>query len=257
MVDNIIQSVHRAGKILSLFSYAKPLMGISEISRALKLDKGTVQGLVRTLTRDGFLEQDVESRKYHLGLKIYELGVILSGTLEINQKASNPAHQLANKTQHLVRVAILDKNSALVTMDAYPRSRPFISPQFGPRAPLYCTALGKALLAFLEPEKIESYLQSTELVSYTPRTITQGDQLLRELSQIRKRGYSINRGEHFLGRDAMGAPIWGRLGAPVASISLSGLGQVSEETRKQMAGDLMNTASEISQLMGFHLLRPL
>ncbi len=147
MYDNIIQSVHRAVQILSLFSCSKPRLGISEMSRALDLRKATVQGLVRTLARDGFLQQDQETRKYQLGLKIYELGVILAGALEINQKASNPAQQLAKRTRRLVHIAIPDNYSALITMDAYPRSQPFISPQFGPRAPLYCTALGKALLA--------------------------------------------------------------------------------------------------------------
>jgi len=85
-----IQSVHRAMQVLSLFSLDKTRLGISEIGRALYLHKATVQGLVQTLAQEGFLEQDRGTRKYQLGLKIYELGVILAGSLEINQKASNP-----------------------------------------------------------------------------------------------------------------------------------------------------------------------
>ena len=82
-----IQSVQRAMKILGLFSIAKPRLGITEISNALGLHKATIQGLVRTLFEEGFLAQDPETKKYALGLKIYEMGVVLAGTLEINQKS--------------------------------------------------------------------------------------------------------------------------------------------------------------------------
>ena len=81
-----IQSVDRALQILALFSHRSPVLGVTEISRALGLSKGTVHGLIRTLLQQGFLQQDLPSRKYRLGLKIYELGIILAGTLEINQK---------------------------------------------------------------------------------------------------------------------------------------------------------------------------
>ena len=113
MGATVIQSVNRAIQILGLFSLAKPQLGITEISRALKLHKGTVQGLVRTLTDQGFLEQDHYSRKYQLGPKVYELGIIRAGSLEINQKASIPAHQLALRTERLVRIATWDKNSCV------------------------------------------------------------------------------------------------------------------------------------------------
>jgi len=247
-----IQSVHRATRVLSLFSLNKPRLGISEISRALDLHKGTVQGLVRTLVQEGFLQQDSETRKYQLGPKIYELGVVLAGSLEVNQKASNPAHQLAKRTQHLVRIAILDNDSALITLDAYPRSLPFLSRQFGPRAPLYCTAVGKALLAFLEQPEVDVYLEQTELTPYTANTLIQKDQLLRDLEETRQRGYSINREEHLLSRSAVGAPIFERRGRLSASMSLVGYpSYILGKHMESLAKEVMNTALEISRSMGY------
>lgn len=251
MADNIIQSVNRALQILGLFSLGKPNLGISEISRALDLHKGTVQGLVRTLTKGGFLQKDLETRKYQLGLRIYELGAILAGSLEINQKATNPANQLAKRTQHLVRVAIMDRDSALVTLDAYPKSQPFYSPQFGPRAPLYCTALGKAILAFLDQQELDVYLERVKLIPYTSNTIIQKGRLLKDLKETRKRGYSINREEHLLGRAAIGAPIFGREGYPVASIVIIIDPSQLDEKINKLAQEIKKTALEISQLMGF------
>jgi DNA-binding IclR family transcriptional regulator len=247
----MIQSVHRAIQILGLFSFAVPRLGISEISRSLGLAKGTVQNLVRTLTQEGFLQQDEETRRYQLGLKIYELGITLAGSLEINQKASTPAHQLAQRTQRLVRIAILDNDSALVTLDAYPRSQPFLFRQFGPRAPLYCTALGKALLAYWGQDEYEAYLKRVELIPYTSNTITEKNHLLSELRETRLRGYSINREEHFLARAAIGAPIFGRAEYPAASMCIIvDPKMINGEKTEELAKDVLRTAYEISQLMG-------
>lgn len=253
MADNLIQSVDRALQILNLFSLSNPRLGITQISRELGLHKGTVQGLVRTLTNAGFLQRDGETRRYQLGLKIHELGVILAGSLEINQKASAPAHNLAKQTQHLVRIAILDGDSVLVTLDAYPTPQRFLTWQFGPRAPIYCTALGKALYAFLSRQEVEGYLKRVKLIPYTPQTITKKDKFRRELEETRKRGYSINQGENLLARAAIGVPIFGGAQRPVASMCIVGDPRyILGEGRESLAGKAMKTALEISLLMGLN-----
>lgn len=239
-------------QILGIFSLSESRLGISEISRLLNLNKGTVQGLVRTLVHEGFLKQDQETRKYQLGLKLYELGIISAGSLEINQRSSMLAHDLSKRTQQLVRIAIFDKNSAMVTLDAYPRSEPFLSRHLGPRAPLYCTALGKALLAFLEKKELDAYLEQVELTIYTANTITEKDHLLKELQDTRQRGYSINREEHLFGRAAIGAPIFGRNGRLAASICLVGYpNQILGENMENLAEEVKRTALEISRQMGY------
>jgi len=251
MNDNLIQSVDRALQILKMFSLSKPRLGITQISRELGLHKGTIQGLVRTLTNAGFLQRDEETRRYQLGFTIFELGIILAGSLEINHKALVPAQNLAEKTQHLVRIAILDSDSALVTLDTYPMPQRFLTWQYGPRAPIYCTALGKALIAFLSKREIEAYLKKTNFIPFTPKTITNKNEFLKELEETRKRGYSINQGENMLSRAAIGAPIFGCAQQPVASICLvGGPGDILGENRENLAEIIMETALEISLLMG-------
>ena len=251
MDDNLIQSVNRALQILNLFSLSNPQLGITQISRELGLHKGTVQGLVRTMTNAGFLQRDGDTRRYQLGLKIYELGVVLAGSLEINQKASAPAHNLAKQTQHLIRTAILDGDSVLVTLDAYPTPQRFFTWQFGPRAPIYCTALGKALLAFSSRQEIEAFLKRVKLIPYTPNTITKKDKFMRELEETRRRGYSINQGENLLARAAIGAPIFGHTQRPVASMCIVGdPSYILGEGKESLAEKVMKTALEISLLMG-------
>ncbi|MFH1252643.1 MAG: IclR family transcriptional regulator [bacterium] len=247
-----IQSIQRAINILSLFSLNEPSLGISEMSRMLHLNKGTVQGIIRTLLEEGFLQQNTETRKYQLGIRLYELGTTAAGSLEINQRASNPAHDLAKRTGYLVRIAIFDKDSAFVTLDAYPRSEPFLFRQIGPRTPLYSTALGKAILAFLDQSEFDAYLQRTELISYTTQTITRKDELLRELSETRRRGYSINREEHIFGRAAVGAPIFGRQRRLCASACIvDNPDKILGKDMENLAREVKQTALEISMNMGY------
>ncbi len=247
----LIQSVARALDILCLFSHSHPLLGVSEISRMMNLPKGTVHGLVSTLVSQGFLQQDTLSKKYQLGLKIYELGVILSGVLEINQKASAPAHRIAKRTQLMCRVAIWDGDSMMITYTAYPTRRAAHSQQLGPRVHAYCTGFGKAALAFLDEEEIKAYLSRVKLAPITATTITSKKRLLTELKEARNTGYSIDREEAIPGVGCIGVPIFKRGGSLAGAISLSGpLHRVLGQQRNEFAEELLTTATEISQALG-------
>lgn len=247
-----IQSVERALKILSLFSNRCPTLGVTEISRKVGLSKGTVHGLIRTLLRQGFLHQDVATRKYRLGLKIYELGMILAGTLEINQKAAGPVNQLVKTTQLESRVAIWDGDSVVITSSIHPRLRADISHQFGPRVHAYCSAIGKAVLAFLAPGQLERYLDRTPFVQFTETTVSSKSQLAAELKETRRRGYAIDREEAVQGLGCIAAPIFQYNGQVAASISLSGnVQRVLGEKMAQYAEELRKTASEISSYLGY------
>jgi DNA-binding IclR family transcriptional regulator len=247
-----IQSVNRAIAILSLFNHRRPRLGITEISRILNLPKGTVHGLVRTLLSAGFLQQDPATRKYQLGLKLYEMGITLAVNLEINQKAVGPANKLAKSVNLVSRIAIWDGDSALITLIVDPRSNSLFVHQIGPRIPAYCSSVGKAILAFLNNEELNAYLNRTELIPYTPKTITQKERLLRELEETRQRGYSIDQEETTSGLACIGAPIFGKGGHLEASISISG--DPDRFRKKQLKGlyeKLIKTAGEISRSMGY------
>jgi DNA-binding IclR family transcriptional regulator len=247
-----IQSVDRALRILTLFSNRNPVLGVTEISQALELSKGTVHGLIRTLLRQGFLQQDRPSRKYRLGLKIYELGIILAATMEINQKAAGPINQLAKATQLVVRVAIWDGDSMVITSDAHPRPRAVLPHQFGPRVHAYCSAMGKAVLAFLREEELAAYLQRTELVAFTPSTVIEKVRLLVDLEATRCRGYSIDREEAVQGMACLGAPVFQHEGSVAGAISISGgVARILNDKMEHLTEELLKTAAEISRYMGY------
>ena len=252
-----VQSVERALKILSLFSHRRPVMGISEISRLMDLPKGTVHGLIRTLLSHGFLSQDPQSKKYRLGLKIHELGIILSGSLEINQRAAGPCHQLSRRTGLLSRIGIWDGGSVVITLNTHPDPMPVLPHQVGPRIHAYCSAIGKAILAFLDEAELYAYLQRTRLTAFTPATITDEEKLREDLAATRRRGYAVDREEAVQGLGCIGAPIFDQQGAVTGGLSLSGpvkkvfSDAAVEEQTESLPEEVLGTAAEVSRYLGY------
>jgi DNA-binding IclR family transcriptional regulator len=249
----MIQSVKRATDIISLFTSAQTSLGITQIAAALSLNKATAWGLVTTLEKQGFLQQDPDTQKYAVGSKLFELGMVYIGSLEINAKATRTAHGLASRTGLTARVGIWDRGAVLITLLALPKAEDSLSHQMGPRVPAYCSAIGKAILAFLEPDELREYLAGMELGRHAPATIVTPEELLKDMEKTRERGYSISGEEMIPGLTALGAPVFGRTRRVVGAISISDAPTVLGGKRTgKVAGELLRAAAEISREMGFY-----
>lgn len=247
-----IQSVKRALDILSFFSASNPQMGITDISRQMQLPKPTVHGLVQTLVKEGFLSQDAETRKYTLGLKIYELGTYLLGTLKINQVGIDPAQRLSRKTTLKSRIGLLEQGTILVTATLAPDTDSQRYNLIGPRLPAYCTAVGKAILSGFTDSELEQYLDQTPLQAYTQHTITRPEKLIKEIRQARQNGYVLDREEYLLNVFCIGVPILNNQGKIFASLSISGRPEdFSDKKMAPLIQELKHTGMEISGRMGF------
>ncbi|MCG6894024.1 MAG: IclR family transcriptional regulator [Desulfobacteraceae bacterium] len=253
----MIQSIQRAVEILNLFSLARPNWGIAEISRATGLAKTTVHNIVSTLSQGGFLLQNTETRKYTLGHKIFTLGAIMAGTMDINLKASGPAHQITARTGLISRVAVWDNDAALVTLNVNPKYGSSLSQQIGPRVVAYCSAIGRALLAHLAPSDLEIYLERWKPVTFTPHTVTDKKELLRILDRTRRQGYALNDQELAPGQSAIAAAIFRSGGTLAASICLTSTPEVITGSRMpELVADLRSTAAEISRYLGHYPAGP-
>jgi DNA-binding IclR family transcriptional regulator len=247
-----IQSIERVSAILSLFSVERPWLGVSEIATTMGLPKTTISSLVRTLMEVGFLAQDTETRRYTLGQKLLNLGIIVEDTLEINQKAQGPAKELAEKTGLICRVAIWDEDAALITLDVIPREVDVLARRIGPRVAAYATSQGRAILAFLPPNDLQKYLKRTRFSAFTAFTITNKDELEKELAETRRRGYAVNNQGLVQGRASIAVPIFQRGGRVAAAISLVGTPErIFSQNLTVLVRNVQNTATEISRLMGY------
>lgn len=247
-----IQAVNRAIDILSLFSARQPLLGITEISASMGLPKGTVHGLVRTLVQRGLLSQDPETQKYALGLSIYEMGTTLAWSLKIYQVGAGPAYRLVETTRLGVRIAIWYQEAALIILNVFHPSQTVPFDAVGPRIPAYCSAVGKAILAWLPEDELTAYLDHNPLSPYTPNTITDKGQFFQDLKDARHRGVAIDREEYLMRFKCIGAPILDRTGRPAAAISVSGKPNLLLDRKlSEVSDELIQTAKEISHYMGY------
>lgn len=247
-----IQSVNRAIDILSLFTVLKPRLGITDISRHLNLSKTTVHGLIKTLTRRGFLQQDPETRKYSLGLTIYELGTRVTDTLKVNQVSYGHLIRLSEKTGHTVRLGVWHNDSVIITQNVSPNLKEQYLQPSAIRIPAHSTSLGKVILAHLPDHLFNDYLADADLVQYAPNTISSAELLRNHRKQIIEKGYSEDNEEYITGTSCIGSAIFDNSGFPVGAISISGDEKfIKNKNLSKMIEELNRTSQDISRILGY------
>jgi len=219
------QSLERGLAILGSFSPERSALGISELAKRLGLTRSTTHRYVATLARLGFLDQDETTRKYRLGIRVLDLGFAVLGSLELREIAAPYLQRLTAATGHTSNLAIRD-DTDVILIDRI-RGRPCRYHHFefnlhvGSRLPSYCSATGKALLAFLPPHELDELLDRVELLPRGPRTLVSRTALVAELAQVRRTGFAFNDEELESGLRSIAVPVRSRAGTVVAAINLA------------------------------------
>jgi IclR family transcriptional regulator, KDG regulon repressor len=250
-----LSSVANSLRLIKAFSDDHYEIGISDLAKQLGLAKSTVHRLALTLFEQGMLEQNVGDGKYRLGLALFELGTLVRRKIDFPAVARPFLKMLMEKTGETMHLAVLDHDSVLYIYTHESRQAIRMSSGVGTRAPVHCTAVGKALLAFQPEDAIERIL-SRGLHASTPNTLTDAKALRRELALVRARGYAVDDEESEAGLRSIAAPIRNHPGNVVASISLAGPAQ--RMTRKVLlawARDVVGAADAVSQRLGWQPLR--
>jgi DNA-binding IclR family transcriptional regulator len=217
----MIQSVDRAARILRALAAGPGRLGVSELSARLGLAKGTVHGLLRTLQDHGLVEQDADSDKYQLGPQLLRLSNRYLDLSELRSRSLAWSELLSTRAGEAVRVGVPHGDGILVVHHVF---RPDASLQIlevGAVLPMHATALGKAVLAYLEAPEREDVL-GAGLPKLTGKTISTPAAIQKELEAVRDRGYAVEREEAVLGEVGIAAPIFGRKGTVVGGIGLAG-----------------------------------
>lgn len=247
-----IGSVQRAIDILNLFSSQVSELGTTEIAGALRLHKSTVAGLVSTLEANGYLDRSPVSRKYRLGLKLVERSSVLLRQIEVRKVALPLLERLREGCGESVNLAIRD-GSEVVYVEQLPSLHPLgTRDEVGKRASVHCTALGKALVAWLPEGEVERVVGGCDLRAMTPNTITDAEQFLRELERTRERGYAVDDEEVELGVRCVAAPVFDHAGRVVAAVSVSvPVPRMPVEQLPHLAERVRQTAKGISTRLGY------
>ena len=247
----IIQALDRALRILDLFDEQNPELKLTEISARMGLHKSTVHALLRTLQIHGYIEQDEESGKYRLGLRLLEKGQLLLQNLDIRNVARPHLQALSDATGQTAHLLILDGREGVYIDKVEGAQAAIRYSRIGRRVPLHSSASGKVLAAFQPPNALERLLAGYTYVRHTPSTIDSEAKFRLELEEVRKAGCAFDREENEPGVMCIAAPIFGHDGGLLAAMSLSCMtARVDEAEAKRLAERVRKTAAEISARLG-------
>lgn len=250
--ERYIQSVFRALKIMEFAGEQGRTVGLTEISRGLGLSKSTTHGIVATLERCGYLQQDVETGKYSLGLKLFELGQAYVSNLDLRAMALPYLKELSSHYQETAHLAVLSRGDVIYIDKVDGPLSIGINSQVGGRNPSYCTGVGKILLSGLTDEQVAKLYEGKDFVRYTEKTVASVEQLLQDVHSIRKQGYAFDKEEFEIGLQCAAVPIRDAAGNIVAAISLSGPAhRLTDSKLEQVVSRMLQMAQQISGRLGY------
>ena len=240
----------RMTAILDAFDEDDRGLGLSELATRAGLPKSTVSRLVATLVRQRYLERD--GRRIHLGLRLFELGQLAEEPRELRIAALPVMAGLRNATGENVHLAIRDGRRMVCLAAMRGRAGAPLTIRTGGRFPVHATALGKAVLAHVDPADIEAVLGATP-AAFTPATVVDPDQLRRQLAAVREGRPAVELEEFREGVWAVARSVFPRTGEAVASLSVSGTADVFDLDRAAEAVDA--AARALSRRMAETALR--
>lgn len=220
--------------------------GVTELARQLGISKASVDRLLKTLSAAGYVERDPQTRRYRLSLKIAMLAESVRSRSGIVELARPRLRALSQQVHEGVNLGVF-LDGALVYADIIPSTHVFrFEARPGTALPAYCTGAGKALLAFLPREELDTYLAGLTPVRHTPTTLTTIPRIRAELQEIRRAGYAFDRGEMLEEGWCVAAPILDREGVGLAAISVTAPRSQFEAKRDKLVVAVVAAAQEIS-----------
>jgi IclR family KDG regulon transcriptional repressor len=252
----IIQSVSHSLDVLEQFCGDADELGVTELSKRLKLHKNNVFRLLATLESRGYIEQNRATENYRLGIRCLQLGQSYVQHMGLLRQARVIMADLVRQVRETAYVAVL-RRGAVVPVEMVEADRPVrIVSQLGEALPLHCTAAGKAYLAFEAEDDLRTLLPDG-LQRYTERTVTERPALLQQLRGIAQSGYAVDMGEHLEDIRAVAAPIRDYTGSVVGTLAVAAPASrlTAERIEKEVAPLVLKAGRELSSRLGFDLGR--
>lgn len=214
-------ALRRGLAILDAFSAGQDDLGVNEIARLVDMHKSTVSRLCSTLEQAGYLARDTVTDKYRLGARIRQLTGASSRDVALGDAARDILTQLAETSGDTVTMVVRD-GLDITTIDVVEGPTMMrMQARVGARVQVHASAGAKAVLAWLPEEQLRRVIDAWPLARLTPNTVTDKEELIRQLASLRERGYSIDNEEIEIGLRCVGAPVRNQAGEVIAAIAIS------------------------------------
>jgi IclR family KDG regulon transcriptional repressor len=249
----IVSSVKRALTIIETLAASGRGMSISALSRRLNLPKSTAHTIVLTLRSAGYVRCDDETGRYRIGPAFLEVagGMMKQPDLH-DEDIRYELRRVTEQTGLSAHCAVLENGQAVYVGKVETPGMIKLATWVGRRMEAHCTAVGKAMLAYLPSDELDAFLKQRRLPRHTENTIHSHEALRQELKNIRSRGYSYENEEFGLGMRCVGAPVFNREGKAIAAVSASGTtGQIHEQNIDSIQRIVRDAAKTISRSLGY------
>jgi len=246
-----IKVLNKSFSILEVLLQQGSAMNMTGISEKLGLYPSTIHRILDTLKYWDYVEQDPNTQKYQLGLKLLELGMAKLHQIDLVREAAPYLKELVNRYSETVHLGVLGKEEVLYLAKEESSQTIRMCSYVGKRAPLHCTALGKILLAYLPEEEIKKILDKRELPRFTDKTITDKRELEKELDKVKEQGFALDREENEKDLYCIAAPIKNYQGKVIAAISISSpVYRIGINKKNHIKEALIEISKKISKRLG-------
>jgi DNA-binding IclR family transcriptional regulator len=217
----MIESADRVLRVLESFDPGERDVSLGEIAERVALPKSSVHRLLATLIGHGLVERDPATRRYRLGIRLFELGSAAIHERGLHRAAHPALEQLSSSTGETCHLAVLSGTEAVYVYKLDGPSSIIMSSRVGGRAPCHATSIGKALAAWGGEDLLRA-LRARPLRRHTPRTITTAKAFEAELVRVREQGYALDLEEFEEGLRCVAAPVRDHSARVVAALGIAG-----------------------------------
>jgi DNA-binding IclR family transcriptional regulator len=247
-----IQVLDRSLGILDVLAAVNESLSAAELGRRLSLHKSTLHRILMVLEQHRFVHRDRKHGQYSLGVKLFELGSRAVQRLDIRDCSEPILRRLVDATRETAHVCILDGTETVSIANVEGPWAMRGPSTVGRRTPLYCTSVGKAVMAFLPDAAVDQLIERLTFKQFTPRTIVTPAALRAELRRVRERGFAVDDEEVEKGLRCVGAPVRNHTGGAIAAISIVGPAfRLVDQCLPAIARAVMSAARDLSREMGY------
>jgi len=250
-LNQTYQSLKRGLRIIEVIAGIGSSATLAEVSRKTALPRSTAHHLLRALVEFGYLVQDGDARTYTLGPKLFRLTGHTWSKEQLAEIAMSFLDELSRRTGEGTSLAVLRDGVVTVVAKREPEGPVRVVQEIGARRPIHCTAVGKALAAWLPEQELDGIIRRTVFKRMTPNTITSPTAFHRELARIRAAGFALDNEEHILGIRCIAAPVRDHSGEVRASLCVVGpKTHLPHRRLMEIRRKLLTAANDLSSRLG-------
>lgn len=243
----MLKTLSNSLEVLMMFTKEKTSWGGRELATALNENHTKIYRILETFEKHNFLVKDEETKKYSLGMAIWELGRIIADKYKITEVFEPLLEEISKNTGESVFLTKLDHDEGLTLAAVESDNKIRYSVSIGSRAPLYVGASYRAMLAHMSQDFVTHYLKTEELIKYTENTMASHESIVKDLQLIRQQGYAISKGEYTEDVTAIAIPIFYE-GKIFGSLTISGpTHRISDDQVTQFVGELRKAEKVLNQ----------